>query len=65
MISGSNCSMRRASAHDVRQAVLQRGQGDAGRQRRNLHRGSPGGKGGVTHAMKSSRRKPGTPAFEG
>jgi hypothetical protein len=29
-----------------------------------LHRRSPGGKGGVTHAMKSSRRKPGRPRLK-
>ena len=56
--------MKRASAHDDRQAVFERGQGDAGWQRRNLHRGSPGGKGGVTHAMESSRRKPGRPSLK-
>jgi hypothetical protein len=29
-----------------------------------LHRGSAGGKGGVTHAMKSDRRKPGRPSLK-
>jgi len=45
--------MRRASVHDGDKAVVQRGEFEAGRQRRNLHRGSPGGKGGVTHKTKS------------
>ena len=45
--------MKRASAHDDDEAVVQRGEFGAGRQRWNLHRGSPGGKGGVTHKTKS------------
>ena len=56
--------MKRAFAHDDRQAIVERGQGDARRQRWNLHRGSPGGKVGVTHAIKSDRRKPWRPSLK-
>jgi hypothetical protein len=48
--------MKRAFAHDDDRAIVERGQGDAGGQRWDLHRGRSGGKGGVTHKTKSTGR---------